>query len=1025
MVLVLTGLLLLWGCLVLIKSEIDIFPDLSAPTVVVMTESGGLAPEEVEKTVTYPIETAVNGAPGVRRVRSSSSAGFSVVWVEFDWDADPDKARRIVAEKLISVSDRLPAGIGTPTLGPESSILGEMFIIGLTSSDSTEVSILELRKLADRQLVPRLLAIQGVSQASVIGGDVAELQIQLIPEKMKFFGITLDEVKEATKSLNDNASGGIIYDFGNEYLVKARIMTGNLDEISKSVIRSDSRGIVTLQDIADIGFGAASPRLGCASVNTSPAVLITVTKQPGGSTVKLTEEIERTISAVQHSIPKSISVNTEIFRQADFIDNSIGNLQTSLIEGAIFVIVVLFLFLMNLRTTLISLVAIPVSVIVTIICLDFFNLTINTMSLGGIAIAIGSLVDDAIVDVENVYKRIRAERRLPSDKRRPLIKVIYEASCEVRLPILNSTIIIAISFLPLFFLSGIEGRLLAPLGFSFVISLCASTLTALTLTPVLCSFLLAGHDSLTKIDTEPSLTRKITRGYEIILNRTLSHKRVVIGSTIVLLLVATSLFPTLGRSFLPPFNEGSLTINISALPGISLEESDRIGREAERIILSIPEIKTVARKTGRAELDEHSLGTNVSEIEAPYTLASRTKNDMVRELREKLAVIPGVNIEIGQPISHRIDAMLSGTEAQIAIKVFGDNLTDLHKSAMKIKQVASEIDGVVDLTVEQQVARPQLEIKPIRERLASYGITNSQFLSFVSTMLDGEKVSQIYENGYPIDLVIKVSDANRNGIRSLSDLLIDSNQGPIPLSSVAEIVSSEGPNLVNRENISRRIVISANIDGTDLKGTVEKIKESVAERVQLPSGYYVEYSGQFENEANASRTLIITSLGAIVMIFLLLMREYRNGWQALVILVNMPLAIIGGILILVISGSNLNIPAIIGFISLMGIATRNGMLLMSRYNSLKQSGMSLKARIMAGSCDRLIPIIMTALTSALALIPLAMRGSEPGNELQSPMALVILGGLLTSTFLNIFVIPILYLLIEQNNMTNLCTSNQY
>ncbi len=1024
MVLVLTGLLLLWGCLVLIKSEIDIFPDLSAPTVVVMTESGGLAPEEVEKTVTYPIETAVNGAPGVRRVRSSSSAGFSVVWVEFDWDADPDKARRIVAEKLISVSDRLPAGIGTPTLGPESSILGEMFIIGLTSSDSTEVSMLELRKLADRQLVPRLLAIQGVSQASVIGGDVAELQIQLIPEKMKFFGITLDEVKEATKSLNDNASGGIIYDFGNEYLVKARIMTGNLDEISKSVIRSDSRGIVTLHDIADIGFGAASPRLGCASVNTSPAVLITVTKQPGGSTVKLTEEIERTISTVQHSIPKSISVNTEIFRQADFIDNSIGNLQTSLIEGAIFVIVVLFLFLMNLRTTLISLVAIPVSVIVTIICLDFFNLTINTMSLGGIAIAIGSLVDDAIVDVENVYKRIRAERRLPSDKRRPLIKVIYEASCEVRLPILNSTIIIAISFLPLFFLSGIEGRLLAPLGFSFVISLCASTLTALTLTPVLCSFLLAGHDSLTKIDTEPSLTRKITRGYGIILNRTLSHKRVVIGSTIVLLLVASSLFPTLGRSFLPPFNEGSLTINISALPGISLEESDRIGREAERIILSIPEIKTVARKTGRAELDEHSLGTNVSEIEAPYTLAGRTKNDMVRELREKLAVIPGVNIEIGQPISHRIDAMLSGTEAQIAIKVFGDNLTDLHKSAMKIKQVASEIDGVVDLTVEQQVGRPQLEIKPIRERLASYGITNSQFLSFVSTMLDGEKVSQIYENGYPIDLVIKVSDANRNGIRSLSDLLIDSNQGPIPLSSVAEIVSSEGPNLVNRENISRRIVISANIDGTDLKGTVEKIKESVAERVQLPSGYYVEYSGQFENEANASRILIITSLGAIVMIFLLLMREYRNGWQALVILVNMPLAIIGGILILVISGNNLNIPAIIGFISLMGIATRNGMLLMSRYNSLKQSGMSLEARIIAGSCDRLIPIIMTALTSALALVPLAMRGSEPGNELQSPMALVILGGLLTSTFLNIFVIPILYLLIEQNNKTNLCTSNQ-
>lgn len=1016
-VLMITGLLLIWGCVTLIKSEIDIFPDLSAPTVVIMTESGGLAPEEVEMTVTYPIETAMNGAPGVRRVRSSSSAGFSVVWVEFDWSADPDKARRIVSEKLMTVSDRLPAGVGTPTLGPESSILGEMFIVGLTSTDSTEVSMTDLRKIADRQFIPRLLALPGVSQASVIGGDVVELQIQIMPERLKTFGITIEEVRNAAASLNDNASGGVIYDFGNEYLVKARAMTGNVNDISKSVVRSDSRGIVTLQDIAEIRFGAASPRLGSASVNATPAVLITITKQPGGSTVKLTEEIEDMIASLRPTLPKSVSINTDIFRQADFIDNSIGNLQVSLIEGAIFVIVVLFFFLMNLRTTLISLVAIPISVIVTIILLDLFDLTINTMSLGGIAIAIGSLVDDAIVDVENVYKRIRAERLLPADKRKSLLNVVYEASCEVRLPILNSTIIIAISFLPLFFLSGIEGRLLAPLGFSFVISLCASTITALTLTPVLCSYLLAGNDNKPDSLKEPPITRLLLKSYSKTLRKALSHKRIVIGSTIALLIVAASLFPTLGRSFLPPFNEGSLTINVSALPGISLEESDKIGREAERIILSMPEIETVARKTGRAELDEHSLGTNVSEIEAPYTLSGRSKSEMVRDLREKLATIPGVNIEIGQPISHRIDAMLSGTEAQIAIKVFGDNLTELHKTAMKVKEAASKIDGVVDLTVEQQVGRPQLEIKPKREMLASYGITNSQFLSAISTLLDGEKVSQIYENGFPVDIVVKVAEANRSGIKSLSDLMIDSNQGQIPLSAVAEIVSTDGPNLVNRENVSRRIVISANVDGKDLRGTVEKIKHSVAESVELPAGYFVEYSGQFESEANASRTLLFTSLGAIAMIFLLLMREYKNVGQSLIILVNMPLAIIGGILILVLSGNSLNIPAIIGFISLMGIATRNGMLLMSRYNSLKQSGMALEERIMAGSCDRLTPIVMTALTSALALIPLAIRGAEPGNEIQSPMALVILGGLLTSTFLNIFVVPILYNLIDHKRLS--------
>ena len=749
------------------------------------------------------------------------------------------------------------------------------------------------------------------------------------------------------------------------------------------------------------------PRLGAASVNASPAVLITVTKQPGAGTIELTEKIDAKLADLQRTFPDDVKVNTDIFRQSDFIARSIGNLQESLFVGAIFVIIVLFFFLMNLRTTLISLIALPLSIIVTIIALHFMGLTINTMSLGGIAIAIGSLVDDAIVDVENVYKRLRQNLKAG----RPIVQVVYEASKEVRMPIFNSSLIIIASFLPLFFLQGIEGRMLIPLGISFVVSLIASTIVALTVTPVMCTYLLGDKRIASQLEKEPWLSRKLSQWYHRALEASMSHIKPILIGVSLLFVVCIGIFFTLGRSFLPPFNEGSLTINVSTLPGISLDNSDRLGREAEKIILSMPEITTVARKTGRAELDEHSLGVNVSEIEAPYTLDhGRSRKEMVADLRHKLSHLPGVNIEIGQPISHRIDAMLSGTEAQIAIKLFGDDLTKLFALGNKIKAVAAEVPGVVDANIEQQMERPQLDIRPRRDMLAYYGIPMSQFADFIRVALAGETVSQVYEKGRPFDLVLKMESDARGSIDQVASLMIDSPKGKIPLSAVADVRSTAGPNSINRENVSRRIVISANVEGRDLRGVVNDIMREVDEEIDLPEGYYVNYGGQFESEASASRTLLIVSLLALVIIFLLLYGQYHNAVQSGIILLNMPLALIGGILILRLTSGEMNIPAIIGFISLMGIATRNGMLLMSRYDTLRQEGQGLMERVLHGSADRLNPILMTALSSALALIPLAVNGHQPGNEIQSPLAIVILGGLLSSTLLNIFVVPIMYYL---------------
>ena len=1012
-VIVMSIVLLIYGMIVLLRTEVDIFPDLNAPTVVVMTEAPGMAPEEIEKVITYPVETAVNGASGVRRVRSASAPGLSSVWVEFDWGTDVYLARQIVSEKLSEIESDLPPNVGKPTLGPQSSILGEILIIGLTADSLTTQE--ELRTIADRQIRPRLLSLSGVASVSVIGGDAREYQILLHPSAMRRFGVGLQEVRDAVGQMNANASGGVIYEHGNEYIIKGDISTGNVDDLSNSLVRTADGTTIRLSDIATIKVGAAEPRLGAASLNSQPAVLVTVTKQPAVGTINLTDEIESSLSQIRSTLPADVKVNTDIFRQSDFISTSIGNLQESLFIGAIFVIVVLFFFLMNLRTTVISLVALPLSIIVTVLVLHFLGLTINTMSLGGIAIAIGSLVDDAIVDVENVYKRLRERHRSGES----VLTIVYDASKEVRLPIFNSSLIIMASFLPLFFLDGMEGKMLKPLGISFIVALVASTIVALTVTPVLCSFLLGSKKAMKALDREPKFARALRVAYEKALSWSLGHAKLIFISTAILFAISVGTFFTLGRSFLPSFNEGSLTINVSALPGISLEESDRLGREAEKIILAMPEIELTARKTGRAELDEHSLGVNVSEIEAPYTLDNgRSRNELLADLRHKLSHLPGVNIEIGQPISHRIDAMLSGTEAQIAIKPFGDDLAKLYNIGNRIKHLISDVPGVVDVNIEQQVERPQLDIRPKRDMLVYYGVTIGEFADFINVALAGEKVSQVYENGFPYDLTLRMAPDSRSSIDDISDLMIDTSKGKVPLSELAEIVSATGPNTINRENVSRRIVISANVSERDLRGTVDDIRKEIESDISLPEGYFITYGGQFENEAKASATLALVSLVALIVIFLLLYGQYHSVSQSLVILLNMPLAIIGGVILLRVTGGELNIPAIIGFISLLGITTRNGMLLMSRYDQLRAEGMVLRERVMLGSSDRLNPILMTALSSALALIPLAVNGDKPGNEIQSPLAIVILGGLLTSTVLNIFIVPLVYRYINRKENTN-------
>lgn len=1016
-------LLMVVGIWTACKIEVDVFPDLNAPTVVVMTEAQGMASEEVERLVTFPIETAVNGATDVRRVRSSSTTGFSVVWVEFDWGTDIYRDRQIVSEKLATIGDALPQGVGQPTLGPQSSILGEVMFIGLTA-DSTSMG--DLRTLADWTVRPQLLATGGVAQVTVMGGDIMEYQIRIHPERMRYYGVTLTQVMDATRNMNRNASGGVLYERGNEYIVRGVLTTANTELLGQAVVATTAKGQpVVLADVADVEMGVKSPKMGLASVSGKPAVLLTVTKQPSTSTLELTGKLDEVVEQMRSALPKDVKVNTQLYRQQNFIDSSISNIKKSLVEGGIFVVLVLFIFLMNARTTVISLVTIPLSLLITMLVLHVMGLTINTMSIGGMAIAIGSLVDDAIVDVENVFKRLRQNARLSKEQRQSKLDVIFHASHEVRMPILNSTLIIVVSFVPLFFLSGLEGRMLAPLGVSFIVSLFASTVVALTLTPVLCSYLLKdgagseegrgkseefnGDSPHGAGSQEPRWVRAMKVRYEQLLMRVLDGpKRAILIATGVLVVLTLVLFFNLGRSFLPPFNEGSFTINVSTLPGVSFEESDRMGEQAERLLLQVPEVKDVARKTGRAELDEHALGVNTSEMEVPFELKDRSKEEVMADIRSKLRTLPGVNVEIGQPISHRIDAMLSGTKAGIAIKVFGPDLTTLHSIGLQIQQATRSIDGVTDLNVEQQVERPQLVIRPRRLLLASNGITLPQFAAYVNAALGGEVVSQVQDGGKTFDLTVRMADEDINSIDHIRNMLIDTADGrQVCLSDVADIFSSAGPNTISRENAQRKLVVSANAQGRDLRSVVNDMRQSIETNVKLPDGYRVEYGGQFESEASASRLLLGLSVVSIVVILLLLYLQFRSWKQSVVVLLNLPLALIGGVLALVVTGGVVSIPAIIGFISLFGMATRGGMLLVDRYNELARHGLSRREVVLRGSLDRLLPILMTALSSGLALIPLALGSSLPGNEIQSPMAQVMLGGLLTSTLLNLIIVPLM------------------
>lgn len=1014
-------LLIIVGMWTASKMEVDVFPDLNAPTVVVMTEAQGMASEEVERLVTFPIETAVNGATDVRRVRSSSTTGFSVVWVEFEWGTDIYRDRQIVSEKLATIGDALPSGVGQPTLGPQSSILGEVMFIGLTA-DSTSLG--DLRTLADWTIRPQLLSTGGVAQVTVMGGDLMEYQIRLHPERMRHYGVTLTQVMDATRNMNRNASGGVLYERGNEYIVRGMLSTSSTQQMGQAVVGTTPKGQpIVLSDIADVQMGPKSPKMGLASVSGKPAVLLTVTKQPSTSTLELTKKLDAVVAQMQASLPKDIKVNTQLYRQQNFIDSSISNIKKSLVEGGIFVVLVLFIFLMNARTTIISLVTIPLSLLITMLVLHAMGLTINTMSIGGMAIAIGSLVDDAIVDVENVFKRLRKNALLPKEQRQSKIDVIFHASHEVRMPILNSTLIIVVSFVPLFFLSGLEGRMLAPLGISFIVSLFASTLVALTLTPVLCAYLLTDpqQDGQHARTEEPRWVQAMKMHYEQLLIKVLDGpKRAILIGTGAVVALTLVLFFSLGRSFLPPFNEGSFTINVSTLPGVSFEESDRIGEQAEKLLLQVPEVKDVARKTGRAELDEHALGVNTSEMEVPFALKDRSKDEVMADIRAKLRTLPGVNVEIGQPISHRIDAMLSGTKAGIAIKIFGPDLTTLHSLGMQIQQATHDIEGVTDLNVEQQIERPQLIIRPRRTLLASYGITLPQFAECVNVALGGEVVSQVQDGGKTFDLTVRMADEDINSIDHIRDMLIDTGDGrQVAFSDMADIESSAGPNTISRENAQRKLVVSANAQGRDMRSVVNDMRQAIETKVKMPDGYRVEYGGQFESEAAASRLLLGLSVVSIIVILLLLYLQFRSWKQSVVVLLNLPLALIGGVMALVVTGGVISIPAIIGFISLFGMATRGGMLLVDRYNELSSHGLSHREVVVRGSLDRLLPILMTALSSGLALIPLALGSHLPGNEIQSPMAQVMLGGLLTSTLLNLVIVPLMapMKVQKENNVT--------
>lgn len=1005
LVLTASALLLVYGSRTASRMEIDVFPDLTAPTVVVMTDAHGMASEEVERMVTFPIETALNGATDVRRVRSTSSQGFSFVWVDFDWGTDIFKARQIVSEKLIGISSQMPIGVGQPVLAPQSSVMGEIFFIGM-QADST--SLMDLRTMAEWNVKPLILSTGGVSQVTITGGDYKQYQVLADPQKMKYFRVTMQELAGTVRGLAGNSSGGVLRQYGNEYVIRGIGRTPDLEAIGSSYVKSAAGNIVRISDVAEVRIGSAV-KMGHASSNAAPAVIISVSKQPNANTLEVTRQIEKNLEGLKSGLPPDVRLDTKIFRQADFIERSVRNVQRALIEGAVFVTIILLVFLGSFRTTVISLLAIPLSLLGAVLVLRFLGMSINTMSLGGMAIAIGSLVDDAIIDVENVYKRLRQNRKKPAEERESSFTIVFEASKEIRASIFIATLIIMVAFFPLFFLSGMEGRMLKPLGISFLVSLFMSLVVAMTLTPLLAKMMLSDKKYLERNEKDKWLIRQLTFYYRKSLEWALKKKTAILVSTGIVLIITLIVMSGFGRSFLPEFNEGALTLSIVTQPGTSLDESDRLGRLIETELLGLPEVTGTARRTGRGELDEHSQSTNSSEIDVNFLEGRRSQQEFVADVRATLSKIPGIAFTVGQPLGHRIDHMLSGTSANIAIKLFGTDLNKMFSTANEIKSVITGIDGLVDVNVEQQIEVPQIQIRANREMLLRYGIPIGEFTDFTDLAFSGEKLGDIYEGQRSFDLTLRLNSDYTESLDGIKTALIDTYDGKkVPLEELADIVSATGPSSISRENVRRKIVISANVAGRDLRSVVNEIQENIDSKVHLPADYWLEYGGQFESEARASRTLLFTSVAALFIIFLLLYLEFRNFRLAGIILLNLPLALIGGVFAIGLTSGVLSIPAIIGFITLFGVATRNGILLVSNYQRLAGRGVPLKETIVRGSADRLNAILMTALTAALALVPLALKGDLSGNEIQSPMAKVILGGLLTSTLLNIYIVPIVY-----------------
>jgi CzcA family heavy metal efflux pump len=996
------ALLLAAGAWTAWRMPVDVFPDLTAPTVTVLTEAHGMAPEEVESLVSFPIETAVNGATGVRRVRSSTAQGISVVWVEFDWGTDIFRARQIVTEKLQTLAVQLPAGASPPVLAPVSSVMGEIMMIGLTGPQSP----MELRSVADWTIRRRLLALPGVAQVIPIGGEVKQYQVLADPARMLATGVSLAQVVAAARGSNANAAGGVFMDRGQEYVIRGIGRVQSVADIATTVVAVHDGVPVLLGQVADVRI-APAPRFGAGSVNAQPAVVLAVQKQPGANTLELTDRIAAELADIQQTLPQGMTVQTELFRQADFIAVAIDNVIEALRDGALLVIVIIFLFLWNLRATAISVVAIPLSLVVAIFAMKLLGITINTMSLGGMAIAIGALVDDAIIDVENVFRRLKQNRHRAVDRRLPAIRVVYDASREIRASIVNATFIIIVVFLPLFFLGGVEGRLLRPLGFAYVVAILASLVVAVTVTPVLCHILLARSPTLER-QHDSWLVSWLKARYVPTIDVVLRWPRLVLAGSTVMLLLAVAVMPFLGTAFLPEFNEGALTVSVVTVPGTSLDEADVLGRRVEEILLAHPAVKNTDRRQGRAELDEHAQGVNAAEIDVTL-VGGIDKEAVLGELREQFTVLPGTSITIGQPIGHRIDHMLSGTRANIAIKIFGPDLYELRQIGTRVRDAIEPVPGLADLQLEQQADVPQLRIRADRAAMSRYGMTAGELAEAIDVAFNGEVVSQVLEEGRSYDLAVRFPPELRANADAIRSVMFDTPTGSrVPLPEIAHIEIARGPNTISRENVQRKIVVQANVAGRDLGGTIAEVRMRIEELVELPVNYHIEYGGQFESQQEATRRITMLSLVSVALIFLILYGEFRSARIAGLIMANLPLALIGGIFAVALTGGVVSIASLVGFVTLFGIATRNGILLIAHYRHLLAEGAARREAVVRGSLERLSPILMTALVAGLALLPLALGGGEPGNEIQTPLAIVVLGGLLSSTALNMVVLPALY-----------------